>query len=464
MSKPRILLIEDTASMSALYLTYLKDGGFDADIAEDGRTALEMMSKRPYHAVVLDLHLPDVTGMELLERITQHYDKTPVLVITAYGSIDKAVDAMRTGAFDFITKPFPAERLTTTVKKALEHTRMQKELQELRRDMFQENYQDNYIGAAPVMQAIFRQIDSVAPSRANIFITGENGTGKELTARAIHRASPRAPKPFIIMNCASLVGQRVNAELFGEKGEPGAVQLAHGGTLFLDDVCDLAPDLQTKLLSFLQTGRFTLADGGEKKADVRVICASSKDPRQEVDLGRLREDLFYRLNVIPLEMPPLRERENDAVLIARHFLQRFTLEEKKGFAGFDPDVLALFLQYDWPGNVRQLENLMHQVVAMNDGLLVTLSMLPQSMRDATPEAVPPAQSSFRPFLVKPLWQIEKDTILKALEASQNSIPRAAAMLEVPPSTIHRKMQEWNGSSDVMQQALNGVSEMTPAAS
>ncbi|MBI3420089.1 MAG: sigma-54-dependent Fis family transcriptional regulator [Proteobacteria bacterium] len=466
MSATRVLVIEDTASMASLYVNYLQSIDFEADIAGEGKLGLAMLNKKPYQAVVLDLHLPDMEGLELLSQLRRAYEDMAIIIVTAHGSVDGAVEAIKLGAFDFIMKPFPAKRLQTTVQKALEHRKMQRELTELRREVYLENYQD-FIGASPAMQAVFRQIEAVASSKANIFITGESGTGKELVARAIHRASPRAPKPFVALNCAAIPRELMESEIFGHvKGaftgatqdRKGAASAADGGTLFLDEVCELPTELQAKILRFIQTGTFSPVGGQDQKSDIRILCATNRNVQREVEEGRFREDLYYRLYVIPIELPALRDREDDVITLANHFLKRFAAQEKKDFAGFEPEVLSLFLQYDWPGNVRQLENLIQQIVVMRDGPLVEAYMLPETMRGGRPQVhIEPVQG-FTPFVVKPLWKIEKEAILKALKASHNDVPRAAALLEVNPSTIYRKLQAWkeNGGGEAEVLSSNAI--------
>lgn len=450
MTTGRILIIEDTATMAALYVKYLETKKYAADVAENGRNGLTLISKNAYDAIVLDLNLPDMNGMEILKHVKQHFAHIPVIVITAYGSIGTAVDAMRIGAFDFIMKPFASARLNATVDLALEHNKLKTELTELRRTLYQEGYH-KIIGTSPVMQAVFRQIDAVAPSKASVFISGESGTGKELVAEAIHRSSPRSAHHFIALNCAAIPKDLLESEIFGhvrgaftgaDVSRRGAAALADGGTLFLDEICEMDMNLQAKILRFIQTGTYSPVGTSEmERADIRFICATNRNALAEVEAGRMREDLYYRLHVIPLELPPLRDREDDILEIATSFLKRFSLEERKAFTRFDDDVVKIFRTYDWPGNVRQLENLIRQVVVMNQGEAVTLAMLPENFKKEK-TLISVHRGAEHNQLVKPLWQVEKDTVMRALKASQNDIPRAAALLEVSPSTIYRKLQAW----------------------
>lgn len=450
MRKPSILIIEDTASMAALYKNYLQIAHYEADITGTGAAGINALAQKTYQAVVLDLHLPDIHGLEILKHIKTYYDDLPVIVVTAYGSIAVAVDSMRYGAFDFIMKPFPASRLNATMQNALENGTLKRELKDLRRSVCQSNF-GGFIGNSPTMQALYRQIESVASSKACVFISGESGTGKELVAETLHRASPRAPRNCITVNCATTSKDRLEAEIFGyvkgafphaEENRSGAAHLADGGTLFLDEICDMPLDLQGKILRFVQSGSFTpVGSSAVERVDVRFIASTNRDAQAEVEAGRLREDLFYRLHVVPIEVPALRDREDDVVLLAETFLKRANDEAKKNFARFEPDVLSFLRQYEWPGNVRQLQNLVQQLVIMNKGDVITMAMLPDTLR-STARPRPHVAVGFEPFIVKPLWQIEKENILKALKATANDVPRASAMLEISPSTIYRKLQAW----------------------
>src|ERR1043166_2142798 len=360
-----LLIIEDTATMAALYANYLSIAGCTADIAEDGNRGMMLLSQKAYSAIILDLHLPDMNGIDILKHIRTYYEDTPVIVVTAYGSINVAVDSMKQGAYDFIMKPFPASRLNTTVQNALENRKMRRELKELRRSVHQDNY-GKFIGSSPAMQALFRQIEAVASSRASIFISGESGTGKELVAQSLHRASPRAPRPFVALNCAAIPAELLESEIFGHvKGaftgaandRQGAAKWADGGTLFLDEICEMPMELQANLRRSVHTGACTPVGGSKpERSDIRFICATNRDATAQVEAGRMREDLYYRLHVVPIEAPPLRDREDDVVELSEAFLKQFAAEENKKFTGIDPAVMAEFRNCDWPGNARQLQN------------------------------------------------------------------------------------------------------------
>ncbi len=309
------------------------------------------------------------------------------------------------------------------------------------------------------MQAVYRTIDSAASSKASIFITGESGTGKEVCAEAIHAASKRGDKPFIAINCAAIPKDLIESELFGHvKGaftgaavdRQGAAELADGGTLFLDELCEMDLELQTKLLRFIQTGTFQKVGSSRmKKVDVRFVCATNRDPWKEVQEGRFREDLYYRLYVIPLHLPPLRDREEDVIEIAYSLLGFMSHEEGKSFVRFSQDVIERFIHYEWPGNVRQLQNVLRNVVVLNHGKEITLDMLPPPLNEplvvVKPTVSSVAVSSFGPQDIVPLWQTERRTIEQAIEACDGNIPQAAKYLDVSPSTIYRKIQAWNAS-------------------
>lgn len=449
-----LLMVEDTASVAALYRSYLSPLGIDINIVGNGRDALQSLQHRTPDLILLDLRLPDMTGMDVLDAVKQSHPDVPIIFMTAHGSIDIAVDAMQHGAQDFLIKPCEADRLRVTVTNAI---RKASKLRDEINDTGSPSYQ-GFIGSSQPMQAVYRTIDSAASSKASIFITGESGTGKEVCAEAIHAASKRGDKPFIAINCAAIPKDLIESELFGHvKGaftgaavdRQGAAELADGGTLFLDELCEMDLDLQTKLLRFIQTGTFQKVGSSRmKKVDVRFVCATNRDPWKEVQEGRFREDLYYRLYVIPLHLPPLRDREEDVIEIAYSLLGFMSHEEGKSFVRFSQDVIERFIHYEWPGNVRQLQNVLRNVVVLNHGKEITLDMLPPPLNEpliATKPAASITVSSFGPQDIVPLWQTERRTIEQAIEACDGNIPQAAKYLDVSPSTIYRKIQAWNAS-------------------
>ncbi|MBI1274096.1 MAG: response regulator [Alphaproteobacteria bacterium] len=453
-----ILLVEDTLSLARTYEEYLKAAGYSPHHVACGNDALDALAQSLPSAVVLDIVLPDISGIKVLKKLHASNPEIPVVIITAHGSVNVAVEAMREGAFDFIVKPFPAARLQVTLKNALSQRALRHEVRELRQALDQEGFYD-FIGKSPAMQAVYRIIDSVAASKASVFITGESGTGKELAAQAVHKASPRRAAPFIAMNCAAIPHELLESHIFGHiKGsftgavgdQIGAGKAADGGTLFLDEVGEMPLELQVKLLRFIQTGEVQqIGSTKAEKVDVRIVAATNRDPMAEVKAGNFREDLYYRLHVVPVDMPPLRERDDDIIILALYFLAKFAREEGKGFTALTPAAEAMLRRHDWPGNVRELENVMRNVVVLHNGPAVTPAMLPEALQHAPVGAdgesanggtvVPQALA---PVPVKPLWLTEKEAIMNALVTTGQEVPRAAALLEVSPSTLYRKLQAW----------------------
>lgn len=451
-----ILLIEDEPSLALTYEEYLRRASYGVTVAQNGADAMACLRQFRPDAIVLDLHLPDIDGIELLRQARALYPHVPVVVVTADASPQVALAAMREGATDFILKPFNAPRLTLTLRHTLERQALEQELTEWRQALGHSRYYD-FIGQSPPMQAVYRIIESVAASKACVFITGESGTGKELAAQALHQSSPRRAHSIISINCGAIPHDLLESTLFGHvKGAftgavndaTGAAKAADGGTLFLDEVCELPLELQVKLLRFLQTSEVTPVGGSKaEKVDVRIVAATNRNPQAEVKAGRLREDLYYRLHVVPLDMPPLRERDDDVLLLAEHFLQKFSDEEGKDFTNIAPEAASLLRRADWPGNVRQLENVVRSIVVMHQGPSLTLAMLPEELQtsartiaDYQPSAT--AAPQLVALAVKPLWQMEKEAILQALSLTQNDVARAATLLEVSPSTLYRKLHSW----------------------
>ena len=463
--QPTVLIVEDVPALAASYSAFLSREAVSVHSVNNGHDALNYLEHQSVAVAVVDVHLPDMNGLEILHRMRELGAPTDMIVITAEGSVKLAVEAMREGAFDFIVKPCSKERLVVTVKNALEHRRLSNRLEEVV-EQTGEGPPGRLIGQSLAMQVVYRILRSAAPTNATVFITGESGVGKELCAEALHKLSKRRDGPFVAVNCAAIPKDLMESEVFGHvKGaftgasndRRGAALQADGGTLFLDEVAEMDLFIQTKLLRFLQEK--TVQRVGEdslRRADVRIICATNRDPQAEVLAGRFREDLFYRLHVVPLELPPLRERDRDVLLLARHFLEVFSREDGKAFKGFAPDAEAVILAYPWPGNVRQLQNVVRSIVVLNDGESVTLGMLPRTLWGASsmPPVLPPlprvgAEAAHAPHspapnadVIRPLEDVIRSTIESAIEACAGSIPRAAAALQVSPSTIYRRVEAW----------------------
>ena len=460
--KPHILLVEDSLSLGRVYQEYLKDLDVEIKHVTEGQSALDALKETAVDIVLLDLNLPDMHGLDILAYLHESAPQVSSIVITAHGSIDMAVEAIQLGAYDFLQKPFDAERLRVTVKNVLEKNNLLNLVQTYQ-DQFERDQFHGFIGGSLPMQAVYRIIESAAPSSATVFITGESGSGKEVCAQAIHEEGNRHDKPFIALNCAAIPRDLMESEIFGHiKGaftgasaeRQGAASLANGGTLFLDEIGEMDMELQSKLLRFVQTGTFQKVGSSKtEKVDVRFICATNRDPLEMVNEGRFREDLYYRLHVIPIQLPPLRERSDDIMQIAQHFLEEFSREEGKEFSGFSAEVTEVFRSYRWPGNIRELLNVLRNVVVLNNGQLVSMEMLPGalvsnmsgSIEDVSTQAMVSTavpEPGGKVSEVRALWQVEKDAILQAIEIAGGNIPRAAAMLEVSPSTVYRKLQSW----------------------
>jgi DNA-binding NtrC family response regulator len=459
-TKPRLLLVEDTPSILRLYHEVLKKLDVDLIDAETGERAFDVLDETIPDVVLLDIELPDTSGMEVLRLIRARKLPSAVIVVTAHGSIKVAVEAMREGAYDFMMKPFAPDRLIVTVRNALERRQLQ--TMAAANDVAREGQFRGLIGSSLPMRAVYHVIESAAASRATVFVTGESGTGKELCAQAIHQLSPRRDGPFVTVNCGAIPRDLMESEMFGHvKGaftgaigeRIGAVARARGGTLFLDEICEMELSLQVKLLRVIQSGDFQKVGGSEvEHADVRYVCATNRDPWSEVHAGRFREDLYYRLHVVPCAMPALRERDDDLLLLARHFLTLYAKEEGKEFADFDEGAVRTLRRYPWPGNIRELQNVLRNTVLFNQGSVVTEAMLSRldadtasrraSMSPAIATLAPAPRSAAGRDGVKPLWLVEKEAIEDAIALSGGNIPRAAALLEVNPSTIYRHKAEW----------------------
>ena len=425
--KSRLLLIEDSLALTRVYKEYLKPMSINVSSVIEGGQGLEQIEETDPDVVLLDLNLPDMNGLELLEKLRGLPQDPTVVVITALGTVDTAVEAMRAGAFDFLQKPFDAERLRITVRNALEKQDL-KALVKTYRDSFERDKFHGFTGSSIPIQAVYRIIESAASSRASVFITGESGSGKEVCADAIHREGTRTKKPFIPLNCAAIPSELMESEIFGHvKGaftgavgeRKGAAAMAHEGTLFLDEIGEMDLALQSKLLRFIQTGTFQQVGGNKvEKVDVRFVCATNRDPLEMVAKGTFREDLYYRLHVIPIHLPALRECGNDVMLIAEKYLLEFAREEGKDFKGFTPEAAYVLSRYQWPGNVRQLQNILRNVVVLQNGELVTQDMLPallsttENAQSVASESLPVEGASPESDngSIRPLWLVEKETI------------------------------------------------------
>ncbi|HFQ5380233.1 TPA: sigma-54-dependent transcriptional regulator [Vibrio vulnificus] len=495
--RAKVLLVEDSTSLAILYKQYVKDEPYDIFHVETGRDAIQFIERNTPQLVILDLKLPDMSGEDVLDWINQNDIPTAVIIATAHGSVDIAVSLMNKGAEDFLEKPIKADRLKTSIAVHLKRAKLE-HLVENMQSRFDRPRYHGFIGACLPMQAVYKTIDSVAPTTASVFINGESGTGKEVCAEAIHKQSLRKEQPFIAINCGAIPRDLMESEIFGHlKGaftgattdRKGAAMLANGGTLFLDELCEMELEMQKKLLRFLQTGTFTPLGGSkEVKVDVRIICATNRDPLKEVEEGRFREDLYYRVHVVPIEMPPLRERGNDIVELANHFLKTYAKEDGKKFNSISKEAQSILKKYNWPGNVRQLQNIIRNIVVLNDDnqlnvehLPAQLTTKPQTVKEPAKLSTPPqpAQavihemhnghealnhhsletqtSKINPLAhnafhhsdgsIRPMWQIEREAIQNAIAFCDGNVISAAVMLELSPSTVYRKKQAWEAEEN-----------------
>ncbi|WP_350335326.1 sigma-54-dependent transcriptional regulator [Coralliovum pocilloporae] len=466
----RVLIVEDTPSLATLYQNQLQVAGIAGDIVETGSDALEALCKQTYDVMLLDLQLPDQDGCSVLASAERAGVSVTTIMITAHGSVNIAVEAMRHGAYDFLMKPVSSERLVTSVRNAVESNRIVSQKPERGPVSGQENNTFGFIGSSAAMQGVYRMVESVARSQAPVFITGESGTGKEICAQSIHQAGPRKDGPFIAINCAAIPKDLIESEIFGHKkgaftgattDRLGAVMSASGGTLFLDEICEMDINLQAKLLRFLQTNQIQrVGDDKTQTVDVRIVSATNRRPIEEVAEGRFREDLYYRLHVLAISLPPLRDRGHDILELAEYFLKRVSSAEGKDLCSFEAQAQNWLLSHRWPGNVRQLENLITGVAVMNDGEAVAEAMLSAADHTAPPSlpveyeraASAPVSSlpgdyhaadkSLTVNIERPLAEIEREVIEAVISRCDGSLPKAAHILGLSPSTLYRKREQW----------------------
>ncbi|HVK87455.1 MAG TPA: sigma-54 dependent transcriptional regulator [Kofleriaceae bacterium] len=447
MRSGRILVVDDEVNARTALAELLRDEGFEVETAADAFKALGKYEGFLPHVVVTDLKMPGMDGIELVKKIRSFEDASSVIVMTAFGAVSSAVDAMRAGAADYLTKPLNFDELLVVLDKVFEQQALRREARQLRARVRDRVAPNNIVGASPPMQRVFEVVDQVAPSKATVLITGESGTGKELVANALHQRSPRTSGPFIKLHCAALAESLLESELFGhEKGsftgamarKDGRFSLADGGTLFLDEIGEISPSIQVKLLRFLQEHEFERVGGTQTiKVDVRVIAATNRNLSEEVAKGRFREDLYYRLNVVSLEMPPLRERRTDIPALAKFFLDRYAKENAKTIEGFAPETMELLAAYDWPGNVRELENAIERAVVLTTRSQIEPKALPPNVRPrATPAGMPVIPGS-------KLEEIERYAILETLKAAGGSTSKAAEILGISVRTIQYRLHQYN---------------------
>jgi len=447
--KGHILVIDDERSMVDLLETDLALRGYKVSGYTSSTAALDALSATDAQVVLTDMHMPGVNGLQVCERVVANRPDIPVVVMTAFGSMETAIEAIRAGAWDFVTKPVEMELLAVVMDRAVRHHNLQEEVRRLTDKPQPTDRFEELIGASPPMQKLFDQIRKIAPTSANVLITGESGTGKELVARAIHRHSLRKNGPLVGINCAAIPETLLESELFGHsKGaftdaradRKGLFQQAQGGTLFLDEIGDFPLALQAKLLRAMEE-RTIRPVGGDKEIafDARILTATNRDLEAAVEAGRYREDFYFRINVIQLDLPPLRSRGNDVLLIARSLLQTFARDMGENVSDFQPSVAERFLNYDWPGNVRELRNVIERAVALTEFEKLIVDDLPDRIRDYR-------QSTFRidtsnPAELQTLEAVERQYIQRVLASVQGNRTEAARILGVDRKTLYRRLKQ-----------------------
>ncbi|MCQ2595628.1 MAG: sigma-54 dependent transcriptional regulator [Treponemataceae bacterium] len=449
--KFNILIIDDEKNIRQGLAAALEIDGYNVLMADNGETGLQLALRGDIDLIITDLRMPGISGEEVLQKVTAASPGLPVIVLTGHGSIDTAVDAMRAGAYDFLTKPLNLDRLSLIVKRALQNRELSLQHHQLKEELDSNKSFESIIGKSAEMQKIFEMVRRVAASKASVLITGESGVGKELIANAVHNLSPRKDNPLVKVHCAALSENLLESELFGhEKGaftganarKRGRFELAHGGSIFLDEIGEINQNVQIKILRVLQDKRFERVGGEETvETDVRVIAATNRNLEEEITKGNFREDLYYRLNVVHIHVPPLRERKDDIPLMVSSFLKEFAKENGKNISSIDSRARSALYKYDWPGNIRQLRNCMESAVVMCAGDTLTLDDFPPTI----------SQNTAQDFVQIPngitLEEAEKIYIQESLAVNQGNKSKTAEVLGIGRKTLHRKLEEWESAEE-----------------
>lgn len=452
MKHSKILVVDDDNAHRGMLKTMLRSWGFTVEEASDGDEGVALVKEKPFDVVLTDVRMARVDGINALKDMIAFNPALPVILMTAYSSVETAVDALRLGAYDYLVKPLDFDLLKETLQKAIDRSRLNVENRELRRQMTEEQESPNILGRSGAIKSMLEFIETVAPTEATVLITGESGTGKELVAKAIHAASARASKPMVTVNCAALAENLLESELFGhekgsftgaEKRREGRFVQANGGTLFLDEIGEMPISLQAKLLRALQQGEVQRV-GSDKpiEVDVRVIAATNRDLAQETREKRFREDLFFRLNVISLEVPALRKRREDIPLLAASFLERFATRNRKNLKGFAPQTLDAMLRYQWPGNVRELENAVERAVILCRGDLIGEELLPASILNASAVQEDTGELGELPITGLSLDMMEKQVIESTMRQTGANKSETARRLGITRATLHNKLRKY----------------------
>jgi DNA-binding NtrC family response regulator len=446
-----ILVVDDERSTLDALSTILRREGHAVHTAASAQEALTQLEEGEEQDILLsDVRMPNMDGLALLRHIKAHQAEMVVIMMSGHQNVTAAVEAMKAGAFDYLVKPFGREEVVRTVQKALAHHALLLENRALKRQVRYQGARAQVIGSSPAWRKVGEMVEQIAPSRATVLITGESGTGKELIAGLIHHLSPRAERPFVTLNAAALPATLLEAELFGhEKGaftgaqqrKLGRFELADGGTLFLDEIGDMPPEVQVKILRVLQDGAFErLGSTRTLQVDVRVVAATNKELMQEVEAGRFRLDLYYRLNVISLRLPPLRERREDIPLLVAHFMRKYALQNNKEVTGIQQQVMQFLQRADWPGNVRELENVIERAVVLAKEPIISVAELPAQFQDKDP--VPTSSDHFALPRQATLAEIEREAIVQALQHCGGNRQATARALNIGLATLYRKLKEY----------------------
>ena len=449
----RILIVDDDPGHLAALRTITRSWGYSVETADDGGHAVELVKSDPVDLVLMDVRMTHMSGIEALEKITAYNPSIPVIIMTAYSSVESAVEALKSGAYDYLIKPLDFEVLKLTLERAHDHAGLKAENRLLKEQLRTDLDTTNIIGKSQAMKELMDMLAMAAPSEATVLITGESGTGKELIARSLHLNSPRKDYPLVTVNCAAITETLLESELFGhEKGaftgadkrREGRFMQANRGTIFLDEIGEMSPTMQAKLLRVLQEREIQRVGGDQVlQVDVRVVAATNRNLESEVGEGRFREDLYYRLNVIALKVPALRERRDDIPLLAHHFLEKYAARNRKSAKGFSPLAMDMLIKHEWPGNVRELENIVERAVILMTGEHVTEKQLPGNIAGdgtGTDRSVLAALSLAEGS--RSLEQIEKEVILATLEATEGNKSETARRLGITRKTLHNKLKSY----------------------
>jgi len=461
-SRKQVLVADDEPNLRRVLNAQLTRDGYDVITVEDGQAALDAIADNHVDVLISDLRMPKVDGMTLLKRVVREHPDIPVIIITAHGTVDTAVEALKLGAFDYVTKPFEKSEFKNVVGKAARTRELAQ--REVTAPPSSEAGRYRIIGQSPPMLDVYQVIEKVADTPSTVLLTGESGTGKELIARALHENSSRKDKPFIRVNCAAIPRDLIESELFGyEKGaftgavtsKPGRFELAHAGTLFLDEIGEIPVNMQVKLLRAIQEQEFERVGGIKTiRVDVRLVAATNRDLAEEISAGRFREDLYYRLNVVQVRLPPLRERKSDIPLLVDHFVRRFRERLKKDVVGVEDAAMERFLAYGWPGNIRELENVIERCLLFTDGQHIQIGDLPEELRGGVPKptarpaaesqasaATPQETPGLKEAVREATSRVERELIVKALEQTGGNVTHTARLLKISRKSLQTKMKE-----------------------